>query len=390
MLWQMAEGTGAAERHPSPVAWSILDGDAWRPLAGNLVHDGTRGLINSGIVELALPAVRRGSQLPGDRHWLRATIERDADGVCEALAVHPHAVTLVFTDRGNAQDHYAHPLPPGSVQRLVAPNPQIAAIQQPYTSFGGRPSEQPDWFATRVSERLRHKQRALAPWDYERLVLQRFAQLHKAKCLTALETLSRTSGGPAPTGLVDLIVIPDIRAQLPSDAFAPRAPANLLADIQSFLAERVPADVDVRVRNARYVAVQVRLGVRFAPGHDPGYAKQRLSDDLCRFLAPWAYDEGAEITIGGKIYANSILDFVDRRDYVDFVADIKLLRSTDGGQKFDLIAQDDGYHVAADEPDQVLVAARTHHIDLVTETNFHQSLAIGINFAKIELDFIVG
>ena len=383
LLLQLAEGTAAADREPATVEWWILDGDGWRSLAGNILHDGTRGLINSGIVELALPAVRPGTRLPADRVWLRATIARDPESVCDAVAIHPQAVTLV------SQSH-DRPLAPGSVQRLVAQNPRIAAILQPYSSFGGRPPEQFDRFATRVSERLRHKQRALSPWDYERLTLQRFANLHKVKCLTAIETQLRTRSTEAPPGLVEVIVVPDIRAQLPADAFAPRAPANLLADIQTYLAERAPANVTVRVRNPQYVAVAVILGVRFAPGVDERFARQRLTDDLNRFLSPWAYDEGAEVIIGGKIYANSLIDFIDRRDYVDFVAEIKLLRSLDG-ENFELIppvAED--YHVATSEPDQVLVAARRHFISVVSELDLQQSLTTGIDFAKIELDFIVG
>jgi hypothetical protein len=149
------------------------------------------------------------------------------------------------------------------------------------------------------------------------------------------------------------------------------------------------------VRNAKYVQVQVRLGVRFRPGQDDGYAARRLNQDLVRFLSPWAFDDGAEVTIGGKIYANSILDFADRRDYVDYVAEIKLFRSLDG-KDFDLVppvdpARDPGaaYHVATDRLDQVLVAAPQHYFDVIPETGFQQASFTGVNYARIELDFIV-
>src|SRR6185436_19075341 len=186
--------------------------------------------------------------------------------------------------------------------------------------------------------------RALTAWDYERLVLHRFRQIYKARCLSS------------PDG-VEVIVIPDLRAQHPRDTLAPRAPANLLADIQAHLVARAPAAARIRVRNARYVPVRVQLGVRFLDAVDAGFAARRLNDDLIRFLSPWAFDDGAELTIGGRIYANSILDFIDRRDYVDYVAGIKLFRSLNG-KDFDVVPPVVGeYHVAADRPDQVLVAA---------------------------------
>jgi hypothetical protein len=295
------------------------------------------------------------------------------------VAIRAQAVSVRFDDRGNAPAHYEQPLPGGSIDRLREPDARIATIEQPYSSFGAKPTEQPNLFDTRVSERLRHKNRALSAWDYERLVLHRFSQIYKAKCLSI-------AGG------VDVVVIPDIREIHPSNAFAPKAPANLLADIQAYLSERAPAAARIRVRNAKYVSVQVRLGVRFRAGIDEGFAQRRLNDDLVRFLSPWAFDDGAELMIGGRIYANSILDFADRRDYVDFVAEIKLFRSVNG-KDFDLLPPPlpavGDYQVATDHPDQVLVAAKQHYFDIIQDTGFQQTSFTGINYMRIELDFIV-
>ena len=59
----------------------------------------------------------------------------------------------------------------------------------------------------------------------------------------------------------------------------------------------------------------------------------------------------------------------DRRDYVDYVAEIKLFRGR-GPDDFELIpppADGEDYHVATEQPDQVLVAARDHVIDVIAE-----------------------
>lgn len=383
LLIQLAEGTSDPELEPASVAWSCLDGEGWHPLGdGQRIADSTRGLINSGIIEFELPQVSPSARLPGsDLYWLRASIPRNPTSVCAAIDIRAQAVSVVFEDRGNAPDHYDQPLPVGSIERLVEPDAGIRAIEQPFTSFGGRPAERPERFNLRVSERLRHKQRALSSWDYERLVLQHFPQIYKAKCLSA--ALAHEPGQ------VELVVIPDIRDALPADAFAPKASANLLADIQTYLNERAPGAANIRVRNARYVPVMVRLGVRFMPGQDEGFARKRLNDDLVRYLSPWAYDEGAELMIGGRIYASSILDFVDRRDYVDYVAELKLFRGR-GQDDFSLVPPTTDYHVATEQPDQVLVAAPTHVIDVISELGYRQASFTGINYMKVELDFIVG
>jgi hypothetical protein len=378
LLLQVAEGTSDPDIQPAQVSWSYLDGDRFRDLSGSgIVDDTTRGLINAGIVELALPAARSGSRLPSDLYWLRLAIPHNPTSVCDVVAIRAQAVSARFDDRGNAAAHYEQPLPVGAIERMLDPDARIARVEQPYSSFGGRPAEQPELLDTRVSERLHHKMRALSAWDYERLVLHRFRQIYKAKCLSS------------PDG-VDVIVIPDLRELHPRDTLAPRAPANLLADIQAYLVDRAPAAARIRVRNARYVAVRVHLGVRFRDGIDAGFAQRRLNDDLIRFLSPWAFDDGAELTIGGRIYANSIVDFIDRRDYVDYVAGIQLFRSLDG-KTFDVVPPMVGeYYVAADRPDQVLVAAAQHYFNVIPETGYQQASSIGINYARIELDFIVG
>jgi len=377
LLAELAEGTSDPDVERPSVEWSYLAGNRFEDLQGRIVADTTSGWLNSGIVELALPPASSAGRLPPELYWLRVSVPTSPRGACDVVAIRAQAVSARFEDRGNAPSHYEQPLEVGAVDRLLSPDARIATIAQPFSSFGGQPAEKPETFDTRVSERLRHKGRALSAWDYERLVLQRFRQIYKAKCLSA------EGGG------VDVVVIPDVRELHPSDTFSPKAPADLLAAITRELASRAPADAGVRARNAQYVSVQVRLGVRFRQGVDEGFAQRQLVEDLVRFLSPWAFDEGAELMIGGKIYANSILDFVDRRDDVDYVAQIKLFRSLNGVD-YDLVPPVVGdYHVATDRPDQVLVAAPTHFIDVIPESGYQQSSFTGINYSRIELDFIV-
>jgi hypothetical protein len=64
------------------------------------------------------------------------------------------------------------------------------------------------------------------------------------------------------------------------------------------------------------------------------------------------------------------------------------------GEDFDLVPPatpaSEGYHVATDGPDQVLVAAPRHFFDVIPETGFRQASFTGIDHTRIELDFIVG
>ena len=387
VLFQMAEGSADPDLEPVPIQWSYLSDNRWISLhEGNILFDSTRGLINSGIIIFKLEPVKPSTLLPKDLYWIRAVVSQDSTSVCDTIAIHTQAVTATFVDNNNAPYHYRSPLPAGTVTNLAESMPEIVSVSQPYTSYGAKMEEQDNIFYTRVSERLRHKNRALTIWDYEHMVLERFPQVYKAKCLPV--NMKDHSKVP---GKVEIIIIPDIRDRLPFDPFEPKASAELIADIESYLSDKIPAYATVKARNAHYVAVKVRVGVRFRQGVDEGYYKTRLNEELNRFLSPWAYEEGKDIVIGGKIYANNIINFIDERKYVDYVAKIKLFSNEDG-KTFKLVQPSElqGYFVTTERPDGVLVAAQQHEIDIISDVGYEQEEFTGINYMKIELDFIIG
>jgi hypothetical protein len=380
LLVQLAEGTSDPEGEPGQLRWQILDGERWRDLA--VQRDDTDGWLHSGVVVLDLPLVAAGRRLPAGLVWLRLTIDQNPASVCEVVDLHAQAVMASFDDQGNSADHYRAPLPPGSVRALARPEARIAAIEQPYSSFGGRPVEDDDQLRRRVSEGLRHRQRVLTTWDVERLALEEFGnRLHKVKCFSG-------AGG----GAVEVIVLPDLCGALPADPLAPKAPANLLAAIQDFLRARAPGNTVLRVRNATFQPVRIRLGVRFQAGEEERYSVRRLNDDLVRFLSPWAYDDSAEIRVGGTIHAASLVDFVDRLPYVDYVAQIHLFLLDGDDQPIPepgRIREGLQASISATAPDVVLVSARQHQIDLLTEVEAGERSLTGIGYMQVEFDFIV-
>jgi hypothetical protein len=377
MLFQMAEGSANPDLEPIPLAWSYLSGNCWLSLdEGNVLQDSTRGLINSGFILFDLPPADPNTLLDSELFWIRAAIPRHSNSVCDSVAIHTQAISATFTDQNNAPDHLSRPLPADSIAGLVDPLTEFAGFRQPYTSFGGKMAEQDSSFYTRISERLRHKQRALTIWDYEHLILERFPQLYKVKCLPA---------DPDRLGQIKIIVIPDIRNMLPFNPFQPKAPTGLLVDVKTYLEDKISPLATIEVKNARYVPVMVRIGVRFRPGYNEGFYRQQLIEEINRFLSPWAYNEGAEMVIGGRIYANVIVNFIEEREYVDYVAQIKLFKNND----YIMPSAADGYWVGTDHPDEVLVAARQHVIDTISEAGYEEEEFTGINYMKIELDFIV-
>src|SRR5690606_13311893 len=108
------------------------------------------------------------------------------------------------------------------------------SVQQPYPSFGGKPPESDNEFNTRVSERLRHKDRALTIWDFEHLVLQEFPKLHKAKCLNHTYAKDAVIDELSP-GNITLSVIPKMVDSHMSGSIKPKTSQDLKDRIVDFL-----------------------------------------------------------------------------------------------------------------------------------------------------------
>ncbi len=389
MLMQMAEGSANPDLDVEEVEWSYLSGNNWISLhnsnadQGHIMSDATHGLLDSGIIELQLLPALPNTLLPPQLYWLRAAITKNCNSVCDTVGIHTQAVAATFINQDNSPDHLSQPLPVNSISKTLEPLSDITAIEQPYTSFGGKPVEQDAMFNVRVSERLRHKQRALTTWDYEHLILEKFPQIYKVKCMP--QTLLKH---PDDLGKVEIIVIPDIRKRFPFNPFEPKAPAGLLNEIRDFLGKYTPPFANIMVKNAHYVPVMVRVAVRFMPDCDPEFSKRQLNEDINSFLAPWAYNADSDIVIGGSIYANAIINFIERQDYIDYLAQFYLFSNEEGVILNE--PKDSGYRVQAKQPNSVLVAAHEHQIDLITENRFVNENFTGINYMRIELDFIVG
>lgn len=330
LLFQLAEATADPDVTPNPERphWAFLAGNIWTPLAYDeqILDDATNGLIASGIVKLALPfefSSDNATILPRQFHWLRVSVQTGTAGLSDTIGVHAQAIktdALILPE--NDRQRPGQPLAPEEVTKPVVSDAGIKKIAQPYASFGGRPVESPPAFRQRISERLRHKGRAITLYDYERMVLNEFPQVYKVKCLT--HTLAHTQPQEdlyyAP-GYVVLAIIPEIAGSQFAEKLEPKATRALLHSIEQFLLSRTSTFVQVRAVNPIFQKVDIGGNIAFRPGKEVNYYEAKLREDVLRFLAPWAFGDVQGPSFGGKLFQSSVLHFIEKLDYVDYVTD---------------------------------------------------------------------
>lgn len=350
LLFQVVDGTAnpLAEKPEPHVDWAYLKQNEWVEFDKSEVQDTTDEMLKSGIVTLSVPrdATNNNTALPGGMFWIRAAMHDTSDAVCRLQLVAAQAMEAVFADRGNAPEFSATPLPAGTISKLDTPDSAVKSIAQPFPSFGGRGAEQSQAFFTRISERLRHKNRAIELWDYERLILEAFPEIYKVKCLNhtfyeSSESVAEGCGNTADActsgiyrelapGHVTIVAIPNLQTQNLRDPLKPFASLGLLEDIKAVLEERTSCFVQLHVKNPQFEEVRVRFSLRLYDGFDETYYPNLLKQAITRFLSPWAFAGGGMPSFGGKIYKSVLINFVEDQPYVDYVTDFQLFHDLCG------------------------------------------------------------
>ncbi len=400
LLFQFAEGSAVDEDDdPPPINWSYLNYNEWKPLPGtDLVRDSTFGFQATGIVAISLPedANDHHSIMTDGLFWLCASVSGNANRIPQLIAVMTQATEVAFQDNGNDRSHFDKALPAGSIGKLATPVQEISKVQQPFASFDGKAAEIGRQYYTRVSERLRHKHRAITAWDYEHLILDRFPGIYKVKCIphTDPNCLCRHgvaagggaaagSGGAAVTGFgrasltgssgpganvaapgslgtlsadkaeallenafrrlankqpeghagesccgpqvapghVLVVPISDMNHRNAVNPLQPKTARLTLIEIEQYLQTLVSPFVKVHAKNPVYEEIIVAFRVKFYEGYDIGYYLKQLNQEIVEYLTPWAFDANADVVFGQKVYASSIINFIEKRPYVDFITD---------------------------------------------------------------------
>lgn len=372
LLVQVLEGSENPEADSftgkQKAEWSVLCQNHWKPLDSDyMIANETDNFLKSGIVKFFIPKVanKNNTRLASDFIWVKAKIHKKYFAVSKAIAINAQAVTAQFSDNGNELSHLQDGLEAKTISKPLQRVSTVKGLSQPYASFGGKPQESDAAYYRRISERLRHKNRAITIWDYEHQILQQFPKIYKAKCLNHTSyTIKQKENGEneiitrflAP-GHVLIIVIPDIENSNVFDIYQPRVSKATLNEIQGFVNERNTLHVDAVVANPEYEEVTVELGVKFRKGFDESYYLKKLNEDITRLLSPWAFKETAKIEFGTSLHRSTLIHYLEKLQYVDYVEDVKMKK---GGKSFAL--------VSPDTPIAILVSARQHDLRLAAES----------------------
>ncbi len=327
ILFQVAEGSANPIRPKQEITWSYLSKNKWESFDDKtILSDTTNDLLTSGIISFSIPeeASKDNTILPSGLYWFKAAVTQFADAISKLIDIKAQAVLVKFSNNNNDPDHLRVALKDGSISKLLVSDSAIDKVEQPYASFGGEVMEESRDYYTRVSERLRHKRRAITIWDYEHLILQQFPSVYKVKCINHTRYIGTLDNySEMQPGHVTLIVVSNVQNKNAVDPLRPTTSLSMLDNIESYINALNPICAELHVKNPFYEEVSVSFKVKFL-ADDFGYYRNKLEQEIKEFLSPWASGCSTDITFGGKIHKSVILNFVEERSYVDYVSCFKM------------------------------------------------------------------
>ncbi len=393
VLFEMLdEFTISSEEEPPEIEWSYLANNNWFHIKpANIIRDDTNGFLRTGIIMVNVPAEinQMNTILSPGYYWLRVTVRANVEGASNLISVASQVVkaTLVGTQELYNSDYLEKNLPPDTIQKPLKNLKGVKNVFQPLSSFNGQPFEKEVAFKTRVSERLRHRDRAVSCWDYERLVLNRFPQIERATCLPNMSSSNLNAPGN-----ILLVVSPYPENVINSKE--PRTSSELLYEIKSFLKKYTSPFVNIEVRNPSYERIRVICSVKFAEAHNHGYYIQKLNEHINTYLGGKMGGDSHGSLIGKVVYCSDVITYIRTLPFIQFVTRFSIVQAArDITGNYVLIDTaregDEKDGLKATKPWSVLVPSDQHQITVMIDKKEEQSMQAGIDYLELGGDFII-
>ncbi len=340
------------------IEWQILSNNTWLDMSEYIIADQTINLLKSGIFRFNIPSNLSADStiLPNGTVWIRALSNKSYDAVCKLQNVFTQVSEATFVNSNNEISHFQDGLPNGTISKMLKRIPKIKEVIQPYESFGGIEEETDELFYRRISERLRHKNRAVTQWDYEHLILQEFPDIYNVKCLNHTSETSFEDPGN-----VTLIVIPNTKLKNSFDIYQPRVSRSRIKEIKQYIEKLTTIQVATNVINPDYEEIKIEVEVKFYEQFDAKFYAKQLDEDLKKYFSPWAFDNTKEISFNVNVNRNVIVNYMERLPYVDYINNIIITKQYVDKDN-NLVSVIQGNNIISSDPKSIIVSAKQHNV----------------------------
>ena len=256
----------------------------------------------------------------------------------------------------------------------------IDELNQKFPSFGGVKRESLDSFNIRVSERLKHKGRAVNVQDIEKLILNYFPEVYRCVCFPYRNSNEEV------TGDILVIIVPDLK-RITNNTSNALFSSNELKEVQSFLRVRCPLNVNISVKNPNYEKVRAKMNIRFRNGFDHKFYIKKLDKDIKSFISPFLYMNETNLDMSESIQSTRILNFIENLDYIEHILNFSLFHIVENKIINQNTAKLNSTEISPSKLTSILISDNHHDITIYDDDDVTDKS--GINEMMIGTDYIV-
>lgn len=374
------------------IRWQYLTyNNNWKLLPGeNILRDETDSFTKSGVIQIKIPSdISPLSQImEPNKFWLRVSATGDIQLLNHTIAIYPNATLTHWIDQSDPSGLNT-PFPPGSIIALDNKIHGVTGIVQPFESFGGKAEENNIEFYTRVSERLRHKNRGWTAWDIERLVLNQFDDIEQVKCISGLaeshtqryEYLDLDGDGDAfeinygnemeefTSSKVIVVIVPKKLKYLKEHLTI--ANFRKLEQVKNFLKDKMSPFVTLKVRNPEFEHIRICCDIKFVDTGNEGLYIAKLKREITKFICPWYIDESDALEFNKELQVQALKDYIKSLDFVVFITRFSVIQIIENGFQYQIVdsavSQDLTQVLKPYRPWSTFIPDQDHIINIVEE-----------------------
>jgi len=383
LLFEIIKSESTNYEFSRKLEWFYYSSEGWKLLsAEHIMYDQTQSLMRTGILSIRMPADATDKHylFNSKKHFIKACSKNKSDqfSLIKSIQINAISAREIISE---LPDNRITILPPKSVQGLEENVKGITSISQRLQTIPGRNKETKIDFYNRVSELIRHKNRPITKWDFEKYVLANFPWLSHTKCFSSV---TEKEG-------VKLLCIKKIDAFQNIDEI--KLSSAEMEEIEACIAKVASPFAKIKVINPIFEDLWLKCSVSFK-GISNGNGIEQLSLDLFNFLCPWLRSSEASYTLGEEIKLLDIVNFVKTRTYIDFVTGISIIhlkKNTDGTlEAYDSAKNNfENELIKTGSPWSLIVPKGNHKITILATNEFQSPVALDFKELGINTAFLI-
>jgi hypothetical protein len=282
------------------VSYSYLSTDGWKPLTS--IEDSTNNFTCSGIITINIPAdiTTVHDTITGNNYWISIGTTDNPDSFPETSFLNTNGFTL---QRVVAKNDFSTVVPQIAATIITSPQtaiPEIASTVQPFASFGGKAAETNAQMNSRVSTRLKTKDRLLTTEDFFNTIRLEFPEVYYSK------TIYDNSKNQ-----VFSYVLKRVADASDTNAFEPLLSECKELEIQKYITQRVSPFTKVSVENFELNYIKITANIQVQSDEDVTTVAKEVNEGINIYLAPWITSAQTQITIDTGLNTAQLATFIN-------------------------------------------------------------------------------